>query len=72
MSDEIERLGGRIDKDNIHCMPCNGDQRHSGGFHPRYGIKLCANEMRNRGHIEDTLTHGIFLPVSSPTEKALD
>ncbi|KAK3340473.1 mitochondrial inner membrane protease atp-23 [Neurospora tetraspora] len=31
--------------------------RQGGGFSPDHGILLCANEMRNRGHLEDTLAH---------------
>ncbi|KAK0629846.1 peptidase M76 family-domain-containing protein [Bombardia bombarda] len=31
--------------------------RQSGGFSPDHGILLCANEVRNRGHLEDTLAH---------------
>ena len=31
--------------------------RQGGGFSPDHGILICANEMRNRGHLEDTLAH---------------
>jgi inner membrane protease ATP23 len=31
--------------------------RQSGGFSPEHGILICANEMRDRGHLEDTLAH---------------
>jgi inner membrane protease ATP23 len=31
--------------------------RQGGGFSPDHGILICANEMRNRGHMEDTLAH---------------
>ena len=62
MTDNIRQLGGNLDKDNIHCLPCDSNTRHGGGFHPRYGIKLCANEMRGRGHTEDTLAHGMAIP----------
>lgn len=44
-----------ITPDNVRCRRC--DTRQSGGFDPDYGILLCANHMRNRGHVEDTLAH---------------
>lgn len=31
--------------------------RQGGGFSPDHGIMICANEMRNQGHMEDTLAH---------------
>ncbi len=31
--------------------------RQGGGFHPDFGILLCANEMRDRKHLEDNLAH---------------
>jgi mitochondrial inner membrane protease ATP23 len=31
--------------------------RKAGGFDPDYGIQICANEMRNQGHLEDTMAH---------------
>lgn len=31
--------------------------RASGGFSPEHGILLCANEVRSRGHLEDTMAH---------------
>ena len=31
--------------------------RQGGGFSPDHGILICANEMRNRKHLEDTLAH---------------
>lgn len=31
--------------------------RQSGGFSPEHGILICANELRDRGHLEDTLAH---------------
>ncbi|EFX00724.1 mitochondrial inner membrane protease [Grosmannia clavigera kw1407] len=31
--------------------------RQGGGFHPAFGILLCANEMRDRKHLEDNLAH---------------
>lgn len=32
-------------------------ERQSGGFEPAHGILVCANEVRNRGHLEDVLAH---------------
>ena len=31
--------------------------RQGGGFSPDHGILLCANELRDRKHLEDTLAH---------------
>jgi inner membrane protease ATP23 len=31
--------------------------RQGGGFSPDHGILICANEMRNQSHLEDTLAH---------------
>jgi mitochondrial inner membrane protease ATP23 len=44
-----------ITPDNVRCRRCTASQ--SGGFDPQYGILLCANKFRNRGHLEDTLAH---------------
>lgn len=32
-------------------------ERMSGGFDPRYGVLVCSNAVRNKGHLEDTLAH---------------
>lgn len=40
---------------NVRCRRCTTSQ--SGGFDPEYGILVCANHLRNRGHLEDTLAH---------------
>ncbi|KAK4548380.1 Mitochondrial inner membrane protease atp23 [Oleoguttula mirabilis] len=40
---------------NVRCRRC--DTHQSGGFDPAYGILICANHVRNRGHLEDTLAH---------------
>lgn len=29
----------------------------TGGFDPKYGIKLCANMLEGRGKVEDTMAH---------------
>jgi inner membrane protease ATP23 len=44
-----------IHEGNVRCKRCTTSQ--SGGFDPTYGILLCANKLRNRGHLEDTLGH---------------
>ncbi|KAM0718585.1 hypothetical protein Q7P37_005655 [Cladosporium fusiforme] len=60
MAHNISLLGpsdGRaaITPSRIICRKC--DSQQSGGFDPDYGILICANQMRNRGHMEDTLAH---------------
>ena len=57
---EISLLGppdgsASINENNVRCKRCTKDQ--SGGFDTDYGIMLCANKLRNRGHQEDTLAH---------------
>ena len=44
-----------MDASRVVCRKCTAKQ--SGGFDPEYGILICANHMRNRGHMEDTLAH---------------
>ncbi|KZF21563.1 hypothetical protein L228DRAFT_283712 [Xylona heveae TC161] len=44
-----------INASNIRCRRC--DKRQNGGFEPGYGIQICANEMRNQSHLEDTMAH---------------
>ncbi|KAH3915641.1 mitochondrial inner membrane protease ATP23 [Parastagonospora nodorum] len=55
LKDEVEKLGGDLNKDNILCRMCTNSQ--SGGFSLDHGILLCANKFRNRGHQEDTMAH---------------
>nr|POE82448.1 mitochondrial inner membrane protease atp23 [Quercus suber] len=58
MKHNIDLLGGpnaTITPENVRCRRCGNHQ--SGGFDPEYGILLCANQFRNRGHLEDTLAH---------------
>lgn len=64
MRDEVRKLGGELDGGNVVCKRCparlteDGNVvRQSGGFSPHHGILICANEVRNRGHLEDTLAH---------------
>ena len=55
LSDSIRPLGSSIASSNIHCRRCT--QRKGGGFDPEYGILLCANELKSRDNLEDTLAH---------------
>ncbi|KAL8919280.1 MAG: hypothetical protein Q9172_005064 [Xanthocarpia lactea] len=55
MLQNINKLGGDLHSGNIHCRRC--DTRQGGGFEKSYGITLCANELRDQGHVEDTLAH---------------
>ncbi|KAK5111513.1 Mitochondrial inner membrane protease atp23 [Meristemomyces frigidus] len=60
MKHNIDLLGpsdgsASINETNVRCRRC--DTQQSGGFDPEYGILVCANHLRNRGHLEDTLAH---------------
>lgn len=55
MSDSIKQLGGDLSSHNIYCRRCTN--RQAGGFDPEYGIRICANEMKDQGHLEDTMAH---------------
>ena len=55
MMQHVEHVNGKLDKSNIRCLPCN--QFQTGGFSPKFGILLCQNHLRDRGHLEDTLAH---------------
>lgn len=55
MMQHVEHVNGKLDKSNIRCLPCNRLQ--TGGFSPKFGILLCQNHLRDRGHLEDTLAH---------------
>ncbi|KAK5663920.1 hypothetical protein OQA88_131 [Cercophora sp. LCS_1] len=64
MSEKVAALNGKLDSSNVVCRRCPGRVaedgsvvRSSGGFSPEHGILLCANEVRSRGHLEDTLAH---------------
>lgn len=64
LREKVEALGGRLDASNIVCRRCPGKvatdgsvARQAGGFSPSHGILLCANAVRSRGHLEDTLAH---------------
>lgn len=55
LSDNIKQLGGDLHSHNIYCRRCT--DRKGGGFDPEFGILLCANEMKDQGHLEDTMAH---------------
>jgi inner membrane protease ATP23 len=68
MQKRIAELNGDLGKDKVHCRRCPtrrvvGEDgkvtsvRQGGGFSPDHGILICANEMRDKGHMEDTLAH---------------
>lgn len=64
LSDKIQDLNGKLDRSNIHCRRCpsvleeDGTvNRQAGGFDPNHGILICANEVRDRKHMEDTVAH---------------
>ncbi|KAK4960674.1 Mitochondrial inner membrane protease atp23 [Elasticomyces elasticus] len=55
MSDNIAKLGGVLDQNNIRCRTCSTGQL--GGFDAKYGIMLCANWLDTRNKVEDVLSH---------------
>ncbi|KAL1857675.1 Mitochondrial inner membrane protease atp23 [Diaporthe australafricana] len=66
LNDRIAELnhGQGMTPSNVLCRRCPARltaglqvERQSGGFEPAHGILVCANEVRNRGHLEDTLAH---------------
>ena len=56
MREKINQLGGDLNDRNIYCHRCV--ELRTGGFDPEYGIQICANSIRSRGDMEDTLAHG--------------
>lgn len=56
MREKINQLGGDIHSQNVRCRRCPTLQ--TGGFDPRFGIQICANAVRTKGALEDTLAHG--------------
>ncbi|KAI0887259.1 peptidase M76 family-domain-containing protein [Annulohypoxylon maeteangense] len=64
LHEKINALNGNLDASNVSCKRCptrlteDGNvYRSSGGFHPSHGILICANEVSNRHHFEDILSH---------------
>ena len=58
MRKNINQLGGDVHTDNIRCRRCYTWQ--GGGFDPNYGILICANRMKSKSHVEDTMAHGRY------------
>ncbi|KAI0598499.1 peptidase M76 family-domain-containing protein [Biscogniauxia sp. FL1348] len=64
MREKVGELNGTLDEHNIVCRRCparltedGAVHRQSGGFSPDHGILICANGLRDRYHLEDTLSH---------------
>ena len=56
---KLEALGRynglKFDEGKIICDYC--PDWKSGGFHPEVGVLLCQNRLRDKWHLEDTLSH---------------
>ena len=57
MRKNLNQLGGDVHNNNIRCRRCHTWQ--GGGFDPNYGILICANRMKSKSHVEDTMAHGM-------------
>jgi inner membrane protease ATP23 len=64
MQKNLKDLNGDMNADNVKCRRCPARRledgtvvRQGGGFSPEHGILICANEMRDKKHLEDTLSH---------------
>jgi inner membrane protease ATP23 len=64
MQKNIRELNGDLNAENVKCRRCPARRtedgtvvRQGGGFSPDHGILICANEMRDKKHLEDTLSH---------------
>lgn len=57
LRDEIRNLGEETDinSSNVRCRRCTTNQ--GGGIDPNYGILICANEVRSKKQLEDTMAH---------------
>ncbi|CAG62785.1 uncharacterized protein GVI51_M10571 [Nakaseomyces glabratus] len=63
MIQQISKLNGNasdgkvlnFDESKIICDEC--PDWKSGGFHPEIGILLCQNRLKDKWHLEDTLSH---------------
>ena len=49
--------GPDINPSNVRCRRCPPNWRQHGGFDSNYGILLCANNLRTRSKVEDSLAH---------------
>ena len=64
LSEKVADLNGTLDASNVLCRRCptpiradGSIARRSAGFDPDYGILICANEIRDRKHLEESLAH---------------
>lgn len=64
LREKINALNGDVNATNVLCRRCptRKDEtgkwvRSGGGFSPDHGILICANEVINKKHLEDTLAH---------------
>ncbi len=58
LNDNIQKLGGEMGRQNIHCRTCRGEEeKMQAGFDHNYGIKICANRVDKRSIMEDVLAH---------------
>ncbi|KAI1457694.1 peptidase M76 family-domain-containing protein [Annulohypoxylon moriforme] len=64
LREKIQALNGDLNASNVLCKRCptrlteDGKvHRSSAGFHENHGIIICANEISNRHHLEDVLSH---------------
>lgn len=64
MRERVASLNGHLDASNVVCRRCPSYLtedgrvvRSGGGFSPDHGIRICANNIRDRKHLEDSLAH---------------
>lgn len=64
MRERVASLNGHLDASNVVCRRCPSHLtedgrvvRSGGGFSPDHGIRICANNIRDRKHLEDSLAH---------------
>lgn len=64
LKQKIEELNGELGPENVVCKRCVGRQddkgvwrRQGGGFSPDHGILICANHIKTKKEMEDTMAH---------------
>ena len=67
MREKINTLGSDIHSQNVRCRRC--PLLRTGGFDPRFGIQICANTIRKRAVLEDTLAHGTEISPAKGTSR---